>query len=245
MFWSKNKARIQDFFVDYIDFHNHCLPAVDDGSKNVEQTLEMLKAFESLGMMGVVMTPHILKGAYPNRRENIEAVYSQLKPHLLKSALDKFVINVAAEHMLDEDFVDLLKKKDIMCLSANYVLIEMSYFQKPAFLKPVLFDILTEGYEAILAHPERYNFIEDQAEYQDLKTRGCSFQLNLLSLTDHYGPHVKKKAYQLLKAGFYDYAGTDAHHIEHIRRIAKIEVPKKYLDELKRIMGNNSRLILR
>ncbi|MFY0643038.1 MAG: histidinol phosphatase [Bacteroidia bacterium] len=245
MIFSRKKESINKSFINYVDFHNHSLPAVDDGAKSIEQSLEMLKAFKSLGMRGVVITPHILKGAYPNRKENIHEVYNNLKPHLVESGLDEFVINVAAEHMLDEDFMELLKSKALLCLTGNYILIEMSYFQKPAFLKPVLFDLLSAGYQAILAHPERYNFINDLAEYQDLKTRGCSFQLNLLSLTDHYGPHVQKKAFQLLKAGYYDYAGTDAHHIQHITKIGKIEVPKKYVSEVQRIMANNSNLFFK
>jgi protein-tyrosine phosphatase len=77
-----------------------------------------------------------------------------------------------------------------------------------------------KGYQPILAHPERYTYYAKNFErFQNLKDRGCKLQLNLLSLTGHYGKEVKDLAIRLLDANLYDFVGTDTHNVEHLEKL--------------------------
>jgi protein-tyrosine phosphatase len=125
--------------------------------------------------------------------------------------------------MMDEKFTDLIEKEQLLTLKDNLVLVEMSYFSPPINLYEILFQLQLKGYKPILAHPERYNTYHNNfKEYYKLKRAGCLFQLNLLSLTEHYGKHIQKTTEKLLKENMYDFVGTDAHHHQHLETLQKI-----------------------
>ena len=101
-------------------------------------------------------------------------------------------------------------------------------------LKAILFDMQMQGYQPIIAHPERYIYLEHNKEfYEELKDIGCLFQLNLLSLGNHYGKSVHELAQYLIKKGYYDLVGTDLHNMKHLDLISDnnlINSLKKVLD---------------
>lgn len=237
-FFFGTKKQVAPLLNGFVDIHCHVLPGLDDGAKNIDDTISMLTEYEKMGVKKIVATPHILKGSYPNTKKSIAEAYEKMKIGLKKAGLSNPIENFAAEHMLDEDFEIMLKNKELLPLKGNYVLVEMSYFQKPINLNELIFNIVHHGYRPILAHPERYNFIKTQNEYSKLKKRGCLFQLNLLSLSKHYGTNVQKKAKILLKAGMYDFAATDAHHNMHLAKIAEIALSKKDFSTLEKTMDN-------
>lgn len=197
----------------------------------------MLLAYHELGFKKIIATPHILKGSYPNTKETILPAFENVTTNLKELNI---ISNASAEHMLDEDFERMLKEEQLLTLKDNYVLVEMSYFQKPVNLKEIIFNMEHKGYIPVLAHPERYNFIKTIEEYQDLKKIGCLFQLNLLSLSKHYGPEVQKKADLLLKNDMYNFAGTDAHHEKHLKKIGQIAISKKNFSKLGGIIENTT-----
>ncbi len=219
----------------FIDIHCHLLPGLDDGAQNRSDSQSMLNLYKQLGVVGIVATPHILKGVYPNTAESIGQSANAFK-QLNHSEL---LLSYAAEHMLDEDFDFMLSEQNLLCLKENKVLIEMSYANIAPRLNLKLFNMQNQGYSPVLAHPERYQFYKSFDQYVDLKNRGCSFQLNLLSLGGHYGPEVKRKAELLLKKGQYDYAGTDAHHIGHLEKISQLKISSKLYPKLEQIINNN------
>lgn len=225
----------------FTDIHCHLLPGIDDGAKDVDDSIELIRRYKAMGLNGAIATPHILKGAYPNTEETISASFKQLKAALDQQNIE-FDLSYAAEHMLDEDVAKMIDEQRMLPLTDNYVLIEMSYSQKPVSLNNTLFNISMKGYRPILAHPERYNFFHTLDQFRDLKKRSCLFQLNVLSLSDHYGPQVKKKAEMLLKEGMYDYIGTDTHHQRHLDLLASLMVRSKYGKALEKIVNNTKEL---
>lgn len=233
----QRKKNIAPLLEGFVDIHCHVLPGLDDGAKNIADTKEMLAAYRQLGYKKIIATPHVLKGSYPNRKETIYPAYDKV---CAEAKALNIISNPAAEHMLDEDFETLLKDKGLLPLKDNYVLVEMSYFQKPTNLTEIIFNMEHKGYIPVLAHPERYNFIKDIKEFKDLKKRGCMFQLNMLSLSKHYGPHVQRKANLLLKNDFYDFAATDAHHKRHLDKISEIKISKKRYEKLDSIIKKTS-----
>lgn len=239
-FFFNSKKKITPLLRGSVDIHCHILPGIDDGAKTIGETRGMLQEYQNLGFKKIIATPHILKGTYPNTKESILARFNEISQEFPGDM--KLISNAAAEHMLDEDFEIFLEGGSLLPLKDNYVLIEMSYFQQPANLQQLVFKMLHKRFIPVLAHPERYNFINNLESFRKLKNMGCLFQLNLLSLTDHYGPMTKKKAFLLLKNDLYDFMATDAHHINHLKKIGEITVPKKMFKKVERLTLENTKV---
>ena len=106
------------------------------------------------------------------------------------------------------------------------VLVEFSMVTSPIDLHEVLFEMQMQDYQPVLAHPERYAYLVRKKEvYDQLKDAGCLFQLNLLSLTGHYGEVIQGLSDYLLKKNYYDFAGTDLHHSRHLSLLQKLPAP--------------------
>lgn len=212
-----------DFSVLSTDMHSHLIPGIDDGAKTVEKSVAYIKVLQKLGFKKIITTPHIMGEYYPNTPETIQAGLVTLKNALAKEKID-LPIEVAAEYFIDDFFVELLDKEaPLLTLTGNRLLIEFSTFAPPANFQEILFRLKTMGYQPILAHPERYVYYTNQFDiFQEFKAKGCTLQVNLLSLIGHYGNVQKKLAHRLMKANLIDFAGTDLHHSGHIEALEKV-----------------------
>lgn len=224
----------------YIDIHSHILPNIDDGSKNIAETTDLINKLTGLGFSKIITTPHIIEDVWKNNSQNIAQNLQETVAHL-KENNQNIPIKAAAEYMLDGGFYDLIKKQDkLLCLKENYILVEMSYLAPPRQLYDVLFELQILGYIPLLAHPERYtayHFSTD--EYKKLKNAGCLFQLNLLSTVGYYGAAVTKTADFLLKNNMIDFVGSDVHHDRHISAFNSKILVKNH-QNLNSLMQNNS-----
>lgn len=246
MFFLKDKViPLNEMFDDnFVDIHSHLLPGIDDGAKDINDSLGLISKMHSYGIKNFITTPHVLGDVYPNSTETIKDKLKEVKKALLENGLNDVNINASAEYMMDEQFVERLNSNDIITLKDNFILVEMSYFNAPFNLYDVLFEIQLKGYKPILAHPERYNFYhQDFQNYYKLKKAGCLFQLNCLSLTQQYGSNVKNTADKLLKEGLYDFIGTDTHHQNHLKLLTKIGTKKTY-KKIEQIIGNNKKFLI-
>jgi tyrosine-protein phosphatase YwqE len=113
-------------------------------------------------------------------------------------------------------------------LSDNRLLVETSYFNPPIDLEGILDAVKSKGFFPLLAHPERYMYM-DMRHYRRLKADGIEFQLNISSLAGAYGSMVKDKAERLLKAGMYNYSGTDLHRVSSMEHMLQASLRKKYI----------------
>lgn len=222
------KQFLKDLLDDFVDIHNHILPGIDDGAKTVQESLELLKGLEALGIKQFIPTPHIMQDFYPNTADSIGDAYELLLGSLNKKTLNKITINPAAEYMLDGHFESLLNEGQLFTLKHNYALVEMSYFQPPINLEELIFKIKLKGYIPVLAHPERYAYYHNNLDYYArLKHLGCLFQLNLLSLSAYYGSSVQKTGNYLLDENLIDFAGTDVHNIYQVETLSNLVLKKK------------------
>ena len=222
-FFKKNK---QNLFKGLVDFHNHLLPGIDDGSKSIEQSLEMLKVYNELEIETVIASPHIFKDLYPNTLKTIKKSYDSLIPSLIDKKTK--ILGYSAEYMVDEFFLkELDKKNELLTCFNNHVLIEISFFGQLKLLEEALFKLQNLGYVPILAHPERYIAIESLKKLQELKARGAKMQLNALSLIGFYGKEVKDKSFKFLKSQLYDFICTDAHSPYQLKKLKEIYLKKK------------------
>lgn len=241
-FFKKKEIPLSDFFPDnFVDIHSHLLPGIDDGAKDLNNSIELISKMRTYGIKNFITTPHILGDVYANTSETIKAKLIEVKKELEKRNLNDISIHAAAEYMMDEQFSVLLENDDILTLKDNYILVEMSYFSAPINVFDILFEIQLKGYKPILAHPERYNFYHNNFKsYYKLKQAGCLFQLNLLSLTEQYGKNVQKISEKLLSENMYDFVGSDTHHHNHLALLNKIGT-KKNLEKITHLLKNNTK----
>ena len=205
------------------DWHCHILPGVDDGFRKMEDSLAALRRYAELGFREVWLTPHIMEDI-PNTTEALRSRFAELQ-----QAYDgPLALHLASENMMDPLFGERLEAGDLLPLPESRLLVETSYFNPPVDMDGILEDIKSSGFFPVLAHPERYMYM-DMRRYRDLKSKGIEFQLNITSLTGAYGPDVKARAERMLKAGMYNYSGTDLHRLSSLEHLAEASVRKKII----------------
>lgn len=199
------------------DIHSHILPGIDDGSPDVESSLKLIQGLTDAGIHKFIATPHIIGDLYRNTPETIHTALEETKEACKKAGME-IEISAAAEYMIDDYFMELLKNKSpLLTLHKNLLLTEISYSTPPVNLEKITEYIIAEGYKPVLAHPERYHFYHYNYDiYFRLAEMGFILQVNLLSLTGYYGKAVKKAAKFILEKNLAPLAGTDLHHKYHL-----------------------------
>ncbi|MEJ7627549.1 MAG: CpsB/CapC family capsule biosynthesis tyrosine phosphatase [Ferruginibacter sp.] len=231
----KKKDRFQDreeYFPITTDIHSHILPGIDDGSPDVETSIELIKGLIKLGINRSVATPHVSGDMYKNNADTIFGAKKLLQEAIEKEGLN-FELTAAAEYMLDQYFFEMLNNKVLLLtIRDRLILTEFSYSSQPLFIEKMSFDIITEGYTPLLAHPERYSYFHHNYKFfHHLKELGFLLQVNLLSITGYYGKEVEKAALYLIKNDLASYLATDLHHE---RQLAALQHPnnKKVFREI-------------
>ena len=195
------------------DMHSHLLPGIDDGSPDVETSIQLIQGLTDLGYQKLVTTPHIMADIYDNNLETIQSAHTELKSLKIPQPA-----HAAAEYFMDNHFDRLLENNvPLLTIKENWVLVEFSFVGAPVNLKEKIFELQIKGYQPILAHPERYlYFLTNKKWYDELKDAGCFFQLNILSLTNYYGKVTSELARYLIKKNYINLLGTDLHHVRHL-----------------------------
>ena len=208
------------------DMHSHLLPGIDDGSPDTETSIHLIKGMMELGYRKFICTPHVMQDMYKNTPETIGAALNLLKQALSDAGLS-VNLHAAAEYLLDENFEALLQAKaPLLTLRDNKVLIEFSFISAPLKLNEALFQLQINGYQPVLAHPERYPYLlQDKNLLESLRNSGCLFQLNLLSLTPYYGKMATQLAEYLLDRDYIDLLGSDLHHERHLAALQHFGQP--------------------
>jgi tyrosine-protein phosphatase YwqE len=233
----KKKPRLFELIPSgFVDIHSHVLPGLDDGCKNMTQSIELIQEMQKLGFSELIATPHTLTGVWENSSEGIKESWNSLNDNQKLS----MPLSYASEYLLDNSFLDRMLKGDLLCLKDQRVLVELSYFQAPINLFEILFELQLKGYIPVLAHPERYNYyFSDFKIFEKLKKAGCLFQLNLMSVVGHYGPETMKMSDRLLDANLIDYVGSDIHHKAHLEAFQR-KVQVKNVKALKKAIAANA-----
>lgn len=225
MWWFKSTKSLKEsgVFNGYTDWHSHILPGVDDGVKTMDESIKVLNAYEALGFKKVWLTPHIMED-YPNTTDGLRQRFEELKNNWTGS-LD---IRLASENMLDSLFEERLASNDFLPIGedGNHLLVETSYYTPPMGMDEMLDRIKEIGYFPVLAHPERYRYMEEK-DYFKLKEKGVLFQMNFVSLVGGYGETARKKAEWLLSKGMIDMTGSDVHRLDHITANITLSPRKK------------------
>ena len=242
----KNKKTVinsANYFPVTTDMHSHILPGIDDGSPDVETSIELIKGLLALGITKSIATPHIIGDLYRNNADTIFAAMEKLQAALDKENI-QFELSAAAEYMLDNYFFELLDNKTVMLtVKDKLILTEFSYSAIPSNPGQMVFSILTEGYTPILAHPERYAYYHpDYKQFDYLKDLGFLLQVNLLSLTGYYGKETAKAARYIIKNNLASFTATDLHHERHLAALSDAKNKKIFAEVFEGVKLNNLQL---
>ncbi len=204
-----------------VDLHSHLIPNIDDGAQSLEQSLHMIERMIALGFKKIITTPHIHPN-YPNTAEVILEGFSKLQNAIVKKQ-NTIELEVAAEYYVDESFVSRVKDGlPILSFGGSFVLVETSFLNKPVYFESTMFDLMSKGYRPILAHPERYRFLEGSIVWlEELKSMGVLLQVTLGSIGGYYGSKPQEMAKTLLKKGMVDFLGSDLHRERHLTYLEK------------------------
>ena len=238
-FSTKPKNRVAlDLSKVKVDMHSHLIPGIDDGAQNMEETIAMLAKFEALGFSKIITTPHIKHPSYPNSSAIILSGLNEVRNQMKELGIS-LTLEAAAEYFYDESFLEKVKSRDLLTFGDNYVLFEFSFYHTPTFVDVLFDELIKAGYKPVIAHFERYLYflgsIEKAVEW---RKRGVNIQVNLLSLTGHYGMEIKKQAEMLIDACEFDFIGTDCHRIEHLT-ILEENLTLPYFEKLNNYMTKN------
>lgn len=233
------------------DVHSHVLYGIDDGSKNIDESIELLKKLSSVGFTNVIATPHYIEGSeYACVNKEKLKIFNTLKKRIKKENIN-INLYLGNEVFVNKHMAEDIKENKIYTLNnSKYLLFELSFHDEILNLPDIIYELKLEGYTPILAHPERYvYFWKNRQLLDDLKKEGLLFQANYSSILGYYGKHCKKQLKYLLKKGYIDYLGTDIHHIKNTYVIDNFEkIKKKFIkiigeDNFNKIQENNNELI--
>ena len=215
-----------------VDQHSHILYGLDDGVKTQEDSLAILRFLEEQGVSEVWFTPHVMEDV-PNTTEGIRARFEELES-VYRGGLR---LHLAAEYMIDTLFEERLAARDLLTHGNDTVLVETSAVAPPINLWEVLETMRKAGYRPLIAHPERYRYM-DKADYKRLHDMGCVLQMNLPSIVGFYGESARERALDLLDKGWYSMVGSDCHRYRAIQaQYAARELKKDTLRKLAPLMG--------
>ena len=206
-----------------IDFHNHILPGVDDGAKDMADSLMLLSALSSWGFERVTCTPHI-SHKHLNTPETIRPVFEDFQEAADKAG-NKVELRLSAEYRLvPETWPEVLKKNWIMPIEEKYVLMEfpISKPYKMGPIKPIeeFRKVISMGLTPLLPHPERYAYLTED-ELCRFIDEGVVIQSNYGSLAGLYGEEVRQKVLKLQKKGYISIYGTDLHNSHYVDVLSK------------------------
>ncbi len=195
------------------DIHNHILYGVDDGSKNLEESIRIIIQATQNGYTDLILTPHYRTGQkYICDNKKKEKIFEKLKSEVKKRGID-VNLYLGNEITLDGELFNYLKDGKVLPLNGSrYILIELPFHSRFAGIHELIFKVRSQGMIPIIAHPERYEYYTDLEELESMIQEGALFQCNIGSLYRKYGKGVQERMEELLRRHMVHFIGSDVHH---------------------------------
>ena len=200
-----------------IDFHSHILPNIDDGSRSMEESINLIREATEAGFTGIISTSHYLQDYYEcdeqERRKLLEDIDDEASKLSNNIGMQMPKLYLGSEIYITTDMINLLEEKKASTINnTKYVLFELPMNSRPLFVKDVVYKLIEDGYRPIIAHPERYSYVkEDIGFVKELRDMGALFQSNYGSIIGMYGNSAKKTVKKLLKENLISFLGSDVH----------------------------------
>jgi protein-tyrosine phosphatase len=198
-----------------IDLHSHLLPCIDDGSPDLETSLEMARIAVADGIVTMACTPHIYPGVYDNTGDSIRQATTTLQ-----IALDTYHIPLklvaGADAHVDAELPAKLRSGEAPSLAGSrYFLLEPPHHVAPPRFADFVFNLMAGGFVPLITHPERLSWIEDHYEtFCGLVEQGAWLQVTAGSLTGRFGSRPRYWGERLLGEGRVHVLATDSHGVK-------------------------------
>jgi protein-tyrosine phosphatase len=233
--------------MHFVDLHSHVLPALDDGVRTLEESLELCGLLEKMGFDTVCATPHQKQGQFLPELSAIDAAYAQVKG-ALAAAGRGITLNLGAENFWDEVFLGRVPKKSQPTYTGGRAfLCEIHTRLLPARFEDALFQIRVSGLLPVLAHPERYAPLWQDFDRYAALGRTCALVVDLGALDGAHGREECKMARRLVEEDLAHAAASDVHSPADARAAgAGIAFIRKRKGDagVKRLLDMNPRRIL-
>jgi protein-tyrosine phosphatase len=205
------------------DIHSHLLAGLDDGVRTWADALAIIETFQSIGLTGAITTPHIMSDTHPNTPVGILEKAHELQ-QLLHDQHIHFTVQAAAEYYYDEFTHQMaVSGESFLSFGNRYVLFETATYAEPMLLNEFVFQLKVKGYNPVMAHPERYQYLYKNLDrVEDLINRGVYMQVNALSFAGFYSKPIEKMAKQLLDNRMIHFLGSDCHTPQNARAFAAV-----------------------
>lgn len=216
-----------------VDIHTHILPGVDDGSHNIEESINIINYLYSIGITDIVLTSHYVADTIYSYNQLVRIkLLNTLKEKLNNNNINLYLGN---EVYLTEKIIDLLESHEISTINdTKYMLVELPLAGYLHNFQNILCELNSYGIVPIIAHPERYNFIQkNKKRVRELIEFGCLLQCNIDSLSGKYGKHAKKVMKWLLKNDLVQFVATDTHYVDDDKNL------KKAYKKLEKLVGKD------
>ena len=193
--------------TDKIDIHSHILYGIDDGSKSLEESIEIINQAIEVGFTEIVLTPHYIE-------ESKYQTNNKEKESILKTLKSNIKLYLGNEVFVNNNLEELLKKQEISTINkSKYLLIEFPMNQKPKDINNILYELRIKGIIPIIAHPERYDYVEKNPNIvKEWIEEGAILQSNYGSIIGIYGSGPQKTIKKLLKKKLIDVLASDVHY---------------------------------
>ena len=196
-----------------VDIHSHIINEIDDGSRSIEMTINMLKKAEESGTTDIIATPHFMRGRFEVEYKEVIQKTEELKKIVKENNID-INIYVGQEVYYSKNLLEYYNDKIIGTINnTKYMLIELPMlgFDIDEVINTI-YELQIRGIVPIIAHPERYKtFIKKPSMINALINEGMLFQMNAGSIAGDFGKDVKKTATKYLEHNIYSVIGSDAH----------------------------------
>lgn len=198
------------------DIHAHILPGVDDGAKDIEEALEMLRIACREGITDMIVTPHYQSGRFFTPGDVLREKTAGLQSLVEQEGIP-IRLYPGTEIYFRSGLEERLETRQLATMNGSeFVLVEFSPVEEFSYMRNALEELFGLGYHPILAHVERYRCMrEDRKRVKELRGMGCGIQANAGSIAGEYGYLTGSYLHQLLKEQLVDYVGTDAHSAIH------------------------------
>lgn len=226
------------------DMHCHLLPGVDDGCRDVDETIECLRVMGSLGYKKVFLTPHF-QANYPNKEEYIQKHFNWLKEELKRKTDEELpeLAWISGEYRFDVRYARKAGIDQVLPLPGNRLLCEFALHANDFMSFDLLEGFQKQGYNLILAHPERYPYLGVHSpDIDKLRNMGVELQINILSLNGFYGDAAMDKGFAYIEQGWVNYLGTDMHNIRYANELIATAKNKRVRKMLQNYTFKNAEL---
>lgn len=224
-----------------IDIHTHILPSIDDGSRNISDTVNMIKEAKKAGFSDIITTSHYIENEYNVSKNDRQKIINGIQGIIKKEKIDINLYN-GAEIYITDKLVDLVKENIVPTLAeSRYVLFELPLSTSNVlYLDQVIEDLITAKYKPIIAHPERYDIVKENPNLAvDWVKKGVLLQANYASIIERYGRKSRQTLLKLLNANAIHFLGTDTHmpntiytQMDEIIKEYENEIGEEKLEEL-------------